>query len=76
MGKCRDCDSCLELCPEVFRRNEQTGRIEVLDLSEYPEERIHEAISMCPDNCIGWEEVKETIEDRIPVRQGPETKGL
>jgi hypothetical protein len=31
---------------------------------------------MCPDGCIGWEEVKDPIEDRIPVRQGAETKGL
>ena len=55
-GQCTDCESCLELCPKVFKRNTETGLIEVTDLSEYPEEDIQEAISMCPTDCITWEE--------------------
>jgi len=54
--ECTDCESCLELCPEVFQRNAETGYIEVAELSEYPEERIQEVISMCPADCIQWEE--------------------
>jgi ferredoxin len=54
--QCRDCETCLSLCPEVFQRNSHTGFIEVVDLSEYPEEKIQEVISMCPADCIGWEE--------------------
>lgn len=54
--RCTDCESCLELCPEVFQRNPDTGSIEVADLSAYPEEKIQEVISMCPADCIGWEE--------------------
>jgi len=53
---CTDCESCLDLCPEVFQRNAETGYIEVVDLPEYPEDKIQEAISMCPADCIGWEE--------------------
>jgi len=40
-----------------FKRNEETGHIEVIDLSEYPDEEIQEVISMCPAECITWEEV-------------------
>ena len=56
LGACNDCESCLELCPAVFKRNEETGLIEVADLTAYPEEMVREAISMCPADCITWEE--------------------
>ena len=56
LSDCNDCESCLELCPEVFKRNEETGYIEVIDLSNYPEDKIQEVMSMCPDDCITWEE--------------------
>lgn len=54
LSQCTDCESCVELCPEVFRRNEETGLIEVRDLDEYPQDAIEEAIKMCPADCIGW----------------------
>ncbi len=57
MSKCTDCESCLELCPTIFKRNKETGYIEVIDLHEYSEEEVHEATSMCPADCIAWEEV-------------------
>jgi ferredoxin len=53
---CTDCESCLELCPEVFARNPETGLIEVVDLTDYPEEEIQAVMSMCPADCISWEE--------------------
>ena len=55
LSRCTDCDSCLELCPEVFRRNPETGLIEVADLAAYPEEWVEEAMSVCPEECIEWE---------------------
>ena len=55
LSRCTDCDSCLEICPEVFRRNEETGLIEIVDLEEYPEDRVSEAIALCPADCIEWE---------------------
>jgi ferredoxin len=55
LGLCTGCDSCLEICPAVFRRNPDTGLIEVADFPEYPEEVI-EAIALCPADCISWEE--------------------
>lgn len=55
LNQCTDCESCLEICPRAFRRNPDTGLIEVVDLSEYPEEEIREAMALCPADCISWE---------------------
>ena len=52
---CSDCETCMELCPTVFRRNEATGLMEVVDLPEYPEEEINRVIGYCPEDCISWE---------------------
>jgi ferredoxin len=54
--ECTDCESCLSLCPAVFKRNDETGLIEVKDLSVYPEEEIRQVMSLCPADCITWEE--------------------
>ena len=56
-GKCTKCESCLEICPDIFKKNMETGYIEVVDLPEYPEKDIQEAISICPADCITWEEI-------------------
>jgi ferredoxin len=57
LSKCTDCESCLELCPEVFVRNQETGLLEVKELEQYPEDEVQEAMSMCPADCIEWEEI-------------------
>ena len=57
ISECTYCESCIEVCPTVFRINEETGILEVAELSEYPEEEILEAISCCPKDCIIWEGV-------------------
>jgi ferredoxin len=57
IGKCTDCDSCLELCSEVFTRNSETGYIEVEGLKEYPVELVDQVISICPADCISWDEM-------------------
>ena len=56
MGLCSDCGTCVELCPAVFRKNRETGVIEVEELAEYPEEAVREAMVYCPRECIGWGE--------------------
>ncbi len=58
LGKCNECESCLEMCPTAFRRNKETGYFEVIDLPVYPEEGVEEAMSMWPTDCITWEEVE------------------
>ena len=56
LSGCTDCESCLELCPEIFRRNEETGTIQVVHHDHYPEDEVQLAISTCPEDCITWEE--------------------
>ena len=57
LGNCTDCESCLEICPSIFQRNNETGLIEVKELAEYPEEDVLKAISVCPADCITLEEI-------------------
>ncbi len=56
LGECIDCEACIETNPNIFRRN-AVGYIEVIDLPEYPEDEVDEAIKNCPANCIDWEDV-------------------
>ena len=56
LSGCTDCESCLSLCPDVFRRNPETSLIEVRELPDYPSEEIESAMTMCPARCIQWEE--------------------
>jgi ferredoxin len=56
LSECTDCESCLSLCPSVFRRNEQTGLIEIDDAVQFSEEELQQVMSMCPADCIQWEE--------------------
>ena len=55
LSLCTVCLGCVDVCPEVFRLNE-AGFIEVVDLPEYPELSVDEAIKYCPEDCIYWEE--------------------
>jgi len=55
LDACVDCEACIELLPTVFRRND-LGRIEVIALSQYPEEEVDEMIKNCPGDCIQWED--------------------
>lgn len=58
LSECTGCEGCLEVCPEVFRRNE-AGTFEVAVLSSYPEECVLEAMKYCPADCISWEDSSE-----------------
>ena len=55
IGQCSLCEGCVEVCPLVFRLNE-TGFIEIAELSDYSEPCVEEAIKYCPEDCISWEE--------------------
>lgn len=57
IGACSLCMGCVELCPEVFRLNDNTGFIEVIDLEQYPADLVNEAIKYCPQDCIDWENI-------------------
>jgi len=51
---CIHCDICIELAPQAFQIND-AGFVEVLNLDNYLDEEIHEAIKNCPKDCIVWE---------------------
>jgi len=53
IGACTLCLGCVEICPEVFQYND-AGYIEVIDLDQYPEKDIDDAIMFCPEDCISW----------------------
>jgi ferredoxin len=57
LSLCTDCDSCLAVAPDIFHRNSETGFIELVDHDFYPQEEVDQAISVCPADCIAWEQV-------------------
>ena len=55
LGRCNDCQGCIEVAPNVFKYNSFTGMMEIIELSEYPKDLVDEAIKNCPEDCIIWE---------------------
>ncbi|MFZ0448110.1 MAG: ferredoxin [Desulfatiglandaceae bacterium] len=55
-GECIGCETCEEICPEVFQMNEDTEKSEVIKPEGGPEDLIQEAIDTCPVDCIHWED--------------------
>jgi len=54
--ECIGCGSCVELCPEVYKMNEDKEKAEVILPEGGPKECIEEAIDTCPVSCIHWQE--------------------
>jgi ferredoxin len=54
LSECIMCGVCVETCPRVFRLND-AGYIEVIELADYPEADVNDAIKYCPVDCIHWE---------------------
>ena len=54
LSECIVCGVCVEACPQVFRLND-AGYVEVIELAEYPEAEVNDAIKFCPVDCIHWE---------------------
>jgi ferredoxin len=55
LGRCSECQGCIEIAPEVFRYNSSTGLMEVIDLQVYPQAEVEESMKNCPKDCICWE---------------------
>jgi ferredoxin len=54
--ECVGCQTCVELCPDVFSFNDASEKAEVIKEEGGPEDCIEEAMSSCPVECIKWEE--------------------
>jgi ferredoxin len=50
--ECIGCQSCVELCPDVFAFDEETEKALVRDDCSGNEECIDEAVGSCPVSCI------------------------
>ncbi len=53
--ECISCGLCVEICPEVFRLNDQ-DLSEVHNPAGASAEKIQETIDSCPVQCIHWKE--------------------
>jgi ferredoxin len=54
--ECVGCQTCVELCPDVFTFNDASEKAEVVKEEGGLEDCIEEAMSSCPVECIKWEE--------------------
>jgi ferredoxin len=52
--ECIGCESCVELCPDVFAFDEDEEKAYVKLPEGGDEACIEEAISNCPVECIHW----------------------
>jgi ferredoxin len=53
--ECDGCQTCVELCPDVFEFDEDAEVARVID-PEAEDACIEEAIDSCPAECISWRE--------------------
>lgn len=56
LSRCSKCGGCIEVAPEIFRFSESGGYIEICDLDYYDRDEVEEAMKLCPEDCIHWEE--------------------
>jgi ferredoxin len=54
--ECVGCQTCVELCPDVFSFDDASEKALVAQPEGGPEDCIEEAMSSCPVECIRWEE--------------------
>jgi ferredoxin len=53
--ECIGCGSCEDICPEVFRLDEEAEKGEVIKPEGGPEDPIEQAMAECPMSCIYWD---------------------
>ncbi len=49
---CSGCGTCVELCPEVFRLDDMTGKAALVIVDPQITDAVYEAAAYCPEKCI------------------------
>lgn len=49
---CSGCETCVEMCPDVFRMNEVTEKAELVTTSPDITDEVYQAVAFCPEKCI------------------------
>jgi len=50
--RCNGCGSCVSLCPDLFEWDEEICEIKIRDVDEFPEDKLRDAFSHCPNECL------------------------
>lgn len=50
--RCNSCETCVVICPEVFRMNEASEKAEPIADTVTCSEALDRAAAMCPEKCI------------------------
>ncbi len=53
---CLGCETCVELCPQVFAMDAEKEKAYVRSEAAGEEDCIEEAMASCPAECISWED--------------------
>ena len=49
---CSGCETCVEMCPDVFRMDEVTEKAELVAVSPVITDEVFQAAAFCPEKCI------------------------
>lgn len=50
--QCSGCETCVEMCPDIFRIDEATERAALITSSPVITEAVHQVAAFCPEKCI------------------------
>lgn len=53
--ECIGCETCVELCPDIFAFDEDTDKAVVIQAEGGDEDCIDETMASCPGECISYE---------------------
>ncbi len=49
---CSGCETCVEMCPDVFHMDEATEKATLVTASPEITDEIRQAAAFCPEKCI------------------------
>jgi ferredoxin len=49
---CNGCETCAEMCPDVFRIDELTEKAALVNISPQITDAVRQAAAFCPEKCI------------------------